>query len=78
MNCEKHGKLYHCIGCKLGLYCSHECQKAHWKEHKQVCKELAGDFKIVASQPEKCDVAALYMWVCFCFCAGCDILLTCQ
>jgi hypothetical protein len=27
-----------CSGCGLVYYCSKECQKAHWKAHKSVCK----------------------------------------
>jgi len=27
-----------CAGCQISLYCSRECQKAHWKEHKEFCK----------------------------------------
>ncbi|MCJ1235698.1 hypothetical protein MMC14_003669 [Varicellaria rhodocarpa] len=26
-----------CNGCQDVLYCSKECQKAHWKTHKQTC-----------------------------------------
>ena len=26
--------------CGLGLPCSVECQKAHWREHKPRCKEV--------------------------------------
>jgi len=28
-----------CAKCKLASYCSVECQKAHWKTHKKVCKK---------------------------------------
>ena len=27
-----------CTGCRKVLYCSHECIKAHWKEHMPFCK----------------------------------------
>ena len=29
-----------CSVCERRRYCSNECQKAHWKEHKQVCKPV--------------------------------------
>ncbi|KAJ6572459.1 hypothetical protein DFH09DRAFT_1362428 [Mycena vulgaris] len=29
--------LRRCAGCNLVRYCSKECQKAHWKEHKPYC-----------------------------------------
>jgi splicing suppressor protein 51 len=31
------GKLSHCAKCPTTLYCSRECQKADWKQHKSVC-----------------------------------------
>lgn len=30
-----------CKGCYKALYCSRECQKAHWKEHKIECQTTA-------------------------------------
>ncbi|KAI0357079.1 hypothetical protein OH77DRAFT_127127 [Trametes cingulata] len=37
--------LMNCSGCHgaTGAYCSKECQKAHWKIHKPMCKPLADD-----------------------------------
>ena len=32
------GELLQCAKCKQRKYCSTECQKAHWKYHKLVCK----------------------------------------
>ena len=31
-----------CTGCKVVYYCSRECQVAHWKVHKGICKKLPG------------------------------------
>ena len=31
--------LKHCGRCGIARYCSPECQKAEWKEHKKVCKQ---------------------------------------
>ncbi|KAJ7447505.1 hypothetical protein B0H11DRAFT_2082368 [Mycena galericulata] len=37
-NCSVRGKdLRRCGGCQLVRYCSKECQKAHWKNHKTHC-----------------------------------------
>ncbi|KAF8348729.1 hypothetical protein F5887DRAFT_597878 [Amanita rubescens] len=33
-------KLLLCTACKHTSYCSTECQKADWKAHKKLCKEL--------------------------------------
>eukprot|EP00594_Rhizosolenia_setigera_P004347 CAMPEP_0178942930 /NCGR_PEP_ID=MMETSP0789-20121207/2283_1 /TAXON_ID=3005 /ORGANISM="Rhizosolenia setigera, Strain CCMP 1694" /LENGTH=473 /DNA_ID=CAMNT_0020622425 /DNA_START=63 /DNA_END=1484 /DNA_ORIENTATION=- len=39
--CMKTENLQACSRCKVVLYCSRECQKRHWKEHKLVCAKLA-------------------------------------
>jgi len=36
---EKSGNLKACGNCMKVVYCSIECQKAHWKEHKPSCIE---------------------------------------
>lgn len=42
-NCENVGTGYKkCGTCKIQRYCSKECQKAHWKKHKSMCKRLCG------------------------------------
>jgi hypothetical protein len=45
--CAKCGKyrsegihLLKCSGCRITLYCSLECQRAHWKTHKPDCKRI--------------------------------------
>ena len=35
------GELKRCAQCKLTYYCGQDCQKQHWPEHKQICKETA-------------------------------------
>jgi len=38
-NCGKHWtRLLICSVCKFARYCSKECQKENWKEHKKVCR----------------------------------------
>ena len=37
-NCFKFGEFAKCSRCRKVCYCSRECQKAHWKEHKKECK----------------------------------------
>ncbi len=32
-----------CTRCKAVTYCSRECQKSHWKDHKSMCGALAGE-----------------------------------
>lgn len=34
-------KLSHCAKCKKVVYCSRECQKAHFPRHKKLCKASA-------------------------------------
>ena len=34
-------KILYCARCDQVCYCSRSCQKAHWKEHKMLCREVA-------------------------------------
>jgi hypothetical protein len=36
---EGGGSLLRCSRCLVTKYCSTECQRAHWQEHKKVCKK---------------------------------------
>ena len=37
---SEHKKLRACAKCRAVRYCGRECQKAHWGEHKGVCKDV--------------------------------------
>lgn len=34
-------QLLNCAGCKKARYCSKDCQKQHWTDHKLYCKHVA-------------------------------------
>ena len=39
---EKREKFRLCSRCRTARYCGEECQKAHWKAHKEVCFDVTG------------------------------------
>ncbi|KAJ7699386.1 hypothetical protein B0H17DRAFT_1049623 [Mycena rosella] len=41
-----------CGKCGQTGYCSRECQVAHWKEHKGICKQRAASMAVLAEQRE--------------------------
>ena len=43
-------KMFSCSRCGLVNYCSVECQKAHWKEHKEVCSRAVKKAAFNSSQ----------------------------
>lgn len=38
-NCTKPQSKSACGSCRLVYYCCHECQKAHWPQHRKKCKD---------------------------------------
>ncbi|VDB87424.1 unnamed protein product [Peniophora sp. CBMAI 1063] len=53
--CRKPGneqtRLKKCASCHAVFYCSSDCQKAHWKVHKKICKTLSSDEDAVTLKP---------------------------
>ena len=45
-NCHKHGLTQRCGGCHATAYCSRDCQKAHWRNHKRLCTARAEAAKL--------------------------------
>ena len=45
-NCETPGNHPSCSACNMAKYCSRDCQRAHYKAHKHICK-TAGKPQIV-------------------------------
>ncbi|GFH61733.1 hypothetical protein CTEN210_18209 [Chaetoceros tenuissimus] len=39
--CSNTENLQQCSRCKVAVYCSVECQRKHWPEHRSICKQLA-------------------------------------
>lgn len=39
--CGSDNGLKKCQGCNLATYCSVECQRAHWPDHRPVCAQAA-------------------------------------
>jgi len=37
-----------CSGCMTTQYCSHDCQKLHWSEHKAICQHTVSQLKQAA------------------------------
>jgi hypothetical protein len=36
-----------CGRCKYSHYCGKVCQQAHWKSHKEICREICEERKVV-------------------------------
>lgn len=60
------GKFFTCGGCRTKSYCSGDCQKLHWKEHKTACKAAAADRVLCLLSAPETDGAAQYnLGVCY-------------
>mmetsp|Transcript_11583 Transcript_11583/g.28775 ORF Transcript_11583/g.28775 Transcript_11583/m.28775 type:complete len:296 (+) Transcript_11583:328-1215(+) len=51
----RRSELKECSGCREVVYCSHACQKGHWKTHKPQCRQASGKAKTteVAIDPSR-------------------------
>ncbi|KAJ7167643.1 hypothetical protein C8R46DRAFT_254264 [Mycena filopes] len=43
--CDKLGDLRRCSRCQIARYCSPECQRADWKDHKPRCQDVQDDMQ---------------------------------
>eukprot|EP01083_Nonionella_stella_P157574 511701_1 len=43
--CNKAGATAVCGACKCTYYCSRDCQRKDWKQHKRICKMLKEEEK---------------------------------
>lgn len=50
--CGKDKKCSRCSGCFVQWYCSVECQKEQWKDHKEDCKRTQNEYKKVTLDKE--------------------------
>ncbi|TMW60214.1 hypothetical protein Poli38472_000256 [Pythium oligandrum] len=53
------GKLMKCGGCRTTQYCSRQCQKKAWKEHKTECKRIRAERDARTATQRSLDVAAI-------------------
>ena len=68
---KKHSGMNHC-GCRKFQYCSMECQRAHWNEHKFICKPLC---IALTSTPTWC---AKCKFKCICITCPCGSVFYCS
>jgi hypothetical protein len=48
--CKKPQAKHKCSVCRFARYCSKECQKKDWKNHKKTCREVVDTFTEFAKQ----------------------------
>ena len=48
--CHKEGTMQYCARCRVAAYCSIECQRRHWDDHKVECPKL-GEFRNFSKLP---------------------------
>ncbi|KIY71280.1 hypothetical protein CYLTODRAFT_487345 [Cylindrobasidium torrendii FP15055 ss-10] len=56
-------KLSRCAGCQYVQYCSKECQKSHWPDHKSLCKERSMALKIAEAAGSKEETKLALDWI---------------
>ena len=44
-------RLRRCTGCGVAKYCSERCQRADWRTHRRVCRQLAAAAAAAAQLP---------------------------
>jgi len=50
----KDHKLSKCAECKVARYCSRDCQVAHWKKHRDDCKDLRAQMDNLEDPMQPC------------------------
>jgi len=76
--CDSKESLHACSSCKVALYCSKNCQKADWPQHKDMCNSRKEFCKLHKETPFGCwecdGPTTIYDKTCECvsvFCAKC-------
>ena len=67
---RKSVKLKKCGACSKAWYCSQECQRSDWKEHKKVCKPLNEANPATSTEQDKSNSA--FLPTAMTKCGGCE------
>lgn len=51
-----------CGSCKLASYCSQECQRSHWKVHKERCRQTQATYKSAKASDRKREFRLVREW----------------